>query len=147
MNTTRQRAGRNRLIAGREGAAAVEFALTAPILFLFLFAAIEFGRYNMIRQTANDAAFEAARSCIVPGATAANGQSAGLSVLNVVGLKGCTVSINPTTITSSTTTVTATVTVPITSNLWTASVFCKTSSITTNCTLTCDWVDSAAVNQ
>lgn len=143
MNTTRQRAGRNRSIASREGATAVEFALTAPILILFLFAALEFGRYNMIQQTANNAAFEAARTCIVPGATASNGQTAGQNILNAVGIKGGTVTISPATITTATTTVTATVTIPVTSNLWTAPVFCKSTSTTKSCTLTCDWVDSA----
>ena len=39
--------------------------------------------------------------------------------------------------------VTATVTVRVTSNLWTAALFCKSTSITKACTLTCDRVDSA----
>jgi Flp pilus assembly protein TadG len=143
MHAVEYRASRSRSAVNRDGATAVEFAITAPILFLFLFAALEFGRYNMIQQTANNAAFEAARACIVPGAAASNGQTAGLNVLKAVGLKGGTVSINPATITNTTTQVTATVTIPVTSNLWTAPVFCKSSSTTKICTLTCDWVDSA----
>ncbi len=143
MDITRQRAGRSRCVVSRDGAAAVEFALTAPILFLFLFASLEFGRYNMIQQTASNAAFEAARACIVPGATASNGQTAGQNVLNSVGIKGATVTISPATITISTTTVTATVTIPVTSNLWTAPVFCKSTSISKSYTLTCEWTDSA----
>jgi Flp pilus assembly protein TadG len=143
MNTTRQRAGRKRRIAGRDGVAAIEVALTAPVLLLFLFAALEFGRYNMIQQIANNAAFEAARACIVPGATASNGQTAGQNILTAVGIKGGTVTISPATITITTTTITATVTVPIASNLWTNSLFCKSTSTTKSCTLTCDWIDSA----
>ncbi len=128
--------------ADRKGAAAVEFALTAPILFLFLFAALEFGRYNMLQQTANNAAFEAARQCILPGAAAADGQTAGLNVLSAARIAGGAVAISPSTITTTTTKVTATVTVPVTRNLWTAAAFCKSTSITKSCTLTCDWVDS-----
>ncbi len=143
MNTTRQGAGRKRWMAGRNGAAAVEFALTVPILTLFLFAALEFGRYNMLQQTAGNAAFEAARACIVPGATASNGQTAGQNILTAVGISGGTVSISPATITTTTTTVTATVTVPITSNLWLTPLFCKSTSTSKTCTLTCDWIDSA----
>ena len=143
MDAVRSRFAQKRPLANRDGAAVVEFAITAPILFLFLFAALEFGRYNMILQTANNAAFEAARACVVPGAAAADGQTAGSNVLTAVGLNGGSVTINPATITNTTSQVTATVTVPVTSNLWTAPVFCKSSSVTKSCTLTCDWVDSA----
>jgi len=58
MFVRRTRRDRNRRGPNRRcGVAAVEFALTAPILFLFLFAALELGRMNMIRQTANNAAY------------------------------------------------------------------------------------------
>ena len=55
----------------RQGAAVIEMALTLPVLFLLLFACYEFGRANMIRHTAQGAAYEAARVAIVPGATRA----------------------------------------------------------------------------
>lgn len=129
--------------AERKGTAAVEFALTAPILFLFLFAALEFGRYNMIQQAANNAAFESARQCILPGATASDGQNVGLGVLSAIGVNGGTVTINPSTITNTTPQVTATVDVPVTANLWTAPLFFQGGSVTKSCTLTCDWADSA----
>ena len=51
----------------RRGATAVEFAITAPIFFLFLLASFEFGWLNVIRHTADNAAYEAAR---VPRAVA-----------------------------------------------------------------------------
>jgi Flp pilus assembly protein TadG len=110
--------GLRRQRASRRGTAAVEFALTVPILLLFLFAALAFGRYNMIQQTVNNAAFEAARHCIVPNALASDGQNAGLKVLAAGFVTGGAVTINPNTITNSTTQVTATVTAPISSNLW-----------------------------
>ena len=68
MKFARQQPDRVRRHAGRRGATTVEFAMTAPVLFLFLFAAMEFSRYNMVSQTATNAAFEGARQCIVPGA-------------------------------------------------------------------------------
>ena len=61
MSALRRRTNRIRRFPGRRGAAAVEFAMTVPILFMLLFAALELGRMNMIRQTANNAAYEAAR--------------------------------------------------------------------------------------
>ena len=81
MNIVRRQTGRSRFAARRNGVATVEFALTASILFMFLFAALEFGRYNMILQTANNAAFDAARACIVPGAAVSDGQTAGRTTL------------------------------------------------------------------
>jgi Flp pilus assembly protein TadG len=136
------RSGRGRRGSRRKGAVAVEFAFTAPLVFLFLFAALEFGRYNMIVQTATNAAFEAARHCIVPGAAASDGQTAGMGVLNAVGIKSATVTMNPTTITSATQQVTATVQIPVGSNLWLAPLFVQTGTLSRSCTLTCDWVDS-----
>jgi hypothetical protein len=102
----------------------------------------------MIQQTVNNAAFAAARTCIVPGATAANGQTTGLKVLNEAFVKGGSVTINPNPITSTTTQVTATVTAPISSNLWVTQVpgissiiFSGTASKTF--TMTVDLVDSS----
>jgi len=53
----------------RRGAAAVEFALTVPLVFLFFMASIEFGRVYMIRQTLENAVYEAARRGLVPATT------------------------------------------------------------------------------
>lgn len=45
----------------RRGAITVEFALTAPLLFLFLFAILEFGRAQMIQHTLDNAVYEGVR--------------------------------------------------------------------------------------
>ncbi len=42
----------------RKGVVAVEFALTAPVLFLVFFAMIEFARFNMIRHGIDSAVYE-----------------------------------------------------------------------------------------
>jgi Flp pilus assembly protein TadG len=143
MNVTRHQSNRGRFHADRNGAVTVEFALTAGILFLFLFAALEFSRYNMIQQTANNAAFEAARQCILPGAAADDGRTAGLGVLTAAQITGGAVAINPSTLTTTTSTVTATVTVPVASNLWVTPMFTGKGTVTKSCTLTTDWIDSA----
>ena len=44
----------------------VEFAIVAPIFFLFLMAAFEFGWLNVLRHTADNAAYEAARTRSCP---------------------------------------------------------------------------------
>ncbi|MBX3440075.1 MAG: pilus assembly protein, partial [Planctomycetaceae bacterium] len=54
----------------RGGATTVELAIVLPVLFLFVFSAIEFSRLNMLRHLASVAAYEGARQGIVLGATA-----------------------------------------------------------------------------
>jgi hypothetical protein len=117
---------------------------------MFLFAGLEFGRYNMILQSTSNAAFDAARACIVPGAATSDGVTAGLKTLSASGIAGGAVTISPmtgttvtATIDSTTTSITATVTVPVTRNLWTSAVFLKKPTVTKTCTLASDWVNSA----
>ena len=111
----RNNAGR-RCPQGRRGAVAVEFAITAPIFFLFLLASFEFGWLNVMRHTADNAAYEAARTVVVPGATAAEATAKATSILNVVGARGAKISIAPANITTSTTQVTVAVDIPMSSN-------------------------------
>src|SRR5262245_32680471 len=116
LSTPRQFLGSNRRRDPRTGAVAVEFAITAPIFLLFLLAAFEFGWLNVMRHTADNAAYEAARTAIVPGATAAEALAKANSILNVVGARGVTVNITPTTITNSTASVTVAVDLPMSNN-------------------------------
>jgi Flp pilus assembly protein TadG len=98
------------------GAAAVEFAITAPVFFLFLLAAFEFGWLNVLRHTADNAAYEAARAAMVPGATAADATAKATGLLKIVGARGATVTITPTTLTTSTDEVTVAIDVPMSKN-------------------------------
>jgi Flp pilus assembly protein TadG len=100
----------------RRGATAVEFALTAPIFFLFLLAAFEFGWMNVIRHTADNAAYEAARAAMVPGATAAEAKAKANSLLGIVGTRAATVTITPASITPTTDKVTVAIDVPMNKN-------------------------------
>ena len=54
---------------GRTGAAAVEFAMVAPLFFLMLFGIIEFGRGMMVQQVIIQASREGAREASLPEAT------------------------------------------------------------------------------
>jgi Flp pilus assembly protein TadG len=56
--------------SGSAGSAAVEFALVAPLLFLLLFAAVEFGRAWWAKSSLQYAAERAARYAVVCGAGA-----------------------------------------------------------------------------
>jgi Flp pilus assembly protein TadG len=100
----------------RGGATIVEFALVLPLFFLFLFASFEFGWANVLRHTADNAAYEGARCAMVPGGTAAEAIAKANSVLNAIGARNAKVTVNPSTITSSTTAITVTVDVPLKDN-------------------------------
>lgn len=63
--TATNRSGRRQ----RRGVAAVEFALTVPVMLLLFFACLDFVRYNLLRNVITNAAYEGARTAIVPGNT------------------------------------------------------------------------------
>ena len=79
----------------RTGAVAVEMAVTLPLLFLIVFASIEFSRMNVIRHTASNAAYEAARRAIVPGSTATDAEDVARSLMASCGARGVNVSVIP----------------------------------------------------
>ena len=53
----------------RRGAAAVEFAVVAPIFLLLVFGMIEYGRMVMVQQVLTNASREGARCAVLDGAT------------------------------------------------------------------------------
>ncbi|MEZ6096518.1 MAG: pilus assembly protein [Pirellulaceae bacterium] len=53
----------------RSGTTSVEFAFVAPVLFLIIFASIEISRMVLLRNMAQDAAYDAARYAMVEGST------------------------------------------------------------------------------
>ena len=100
----------------RRGAAAVETALTAPLLFLLFFAGIEFSRANMVRNVAENAALEGARTGILPGATAQQCIDIANAELLRMNVKGAQVAVDPSVITHTTPHVTVVVSIPLAQN-------------------------------
>ena len=111
-NSLRRRSSKR----SRRGAVVVEFALTVPVFLLFLLASFEFGWMNVMRHTADNAAYEAARAAIIPGATAAEAVAKANRILNVVRVKGASVTVTPATITNDTDQVTVAINIPMSSN-------------------------------
>jgi Flp pilus assembly protein TadG len=120
----------------RAGALTVEMAFALPILLLIVFSAVDFARLNMLRNSAENAAYEAARRAIVPGATATQASDAAKKVLKAVGASNCTVTITPATLTEDTTQVTVKVEIPLKNNAWLASAAKTTKVLTKSCTMT-----------
>ncbi len=122
-------------IRPKQGAVAVEMALTLPILFLLLFAIFEVGRANMIRHATEAAAYEGARVGIVAGSTPAEMRTAAERILTTVGVDDFQITVTPNPIVSDTREVTVDIKVPLDQNM-TAARFVNGLEFTGHCTLT-----------
>jgi Flp pilus assembly protein TadG len=128
----------------RRGAVVVEFALTAGLLFLFVFTAIEFMRVNTIVNSTENAAYEGARAGIVPGATSADAIAAAQSMIGAIGVRGATVLIEPETLKSDTPEITVTIHVPLDSNSFIAPRFFLGKTLIKACTLSRETADGGS---
>ena len=81
--------------SSRRGAAAVEFALVAPLIFLFLFAIIEFGRGLMVVHALESAAREGCRVAVRWDGTLAEVQTTVDARLQTFGVSSHTITIDP----------------------------------------------------
>ncbi|WP_083904724.1 TadE/TadG family type IV pilus assembly protein [Rhodopirellula sp. SWK7] len=79
----------------RVAATLVEFALVCNVLIVTIFTCMEFARMNMARNLAQDAAYFAARTAIVPGATAAEAEAEGERIMSSIFSSGYTVTCSP----------------------------------------------------
>ncbi|MBN1908246.1 MAG: pilus assembly protein [Pirellulales bacterium] len=77
----------------RRGAAAVEFAIVAPVFFLMILGMIELGRGVMVQQVITNASREGARLAVLPGTTTADVEERVDGVLEAAGINGATIEI------------------------------------------------------
>lgn len=113
----------------------MEFAVVAPIFFMLVMAAFEFARINVIRHTADNAAYEAARHAMVPGATAAEAVAEAQRILRIVGTRGARVAVSPATLGPAVDQISVTVDVPLDQNGWITPRFSRSSTIRATSTL------------
>ncbi|QDU58600.1 TadE/TadG family type IV pilus assembly protein [Aeoliella mucimassa] len=128
--------------SNRRGAVIVEFAICAPIFFMVIFALIEFSWLNVIRHTADNAAYEASRTAMVPGATADEAVAEAQRIMSAVGTRGATISVDPKVVTSDTSEVTVRVQVPVDNNLLLLPTFSRGRTIDTRATLRTERVET-----
>ncbi|QDT04658.1 TadE-like protein [Rubripirellula lacrimiformis] len=119
----------------RTGATAVEFALVAPLLFLFFFAAMEFVRVAMIRHTADNAVYEGCRMGIIPGATNGEVRAETLRIMNTMGVNSVGLTVTPGAINSATEEVTVRLEIPLDSNSFVPNQFVAGRTIVRELTL------------
>jgi hypothetical protein len=102
----------------RRGVAVVEFALTFPLLIILVVGLIEFSRLSTMRHAADNAAYEAARHVIVPGANVSEAIAQANDLLARSGVRQGTIEVNPAVINEDTKFVTVQVSVPLMGNSW-----------------------------
>jgi Flp pilus assembly protein TadG len=86
---------RNR-VRNRRGSTAVEFALVAIPLFMFVFASIEFGRAMLGLQSMEESARAGCRAAVVEGATTEEVEAEVARILRASGIAKYNVAIEPT---------------------------------------------------
>lgn len=79
----------------RQGAAAVEFAVVAPLFFLLLFGMVEIGRAIMVQQVLTNASREGARLGVLDGTTTAEVTTAVNTYLQNAAVGVATVTVSP----------------------------------------------------
>ena len=104
----------------RRGAAAVEFAVVSPVLFLLIFGMIEYGRMVMVQQVITNAAREGARKGVLDGTTNSDVTTVVSNYLTSASISGATTTVTPTNPSNATYggTVTVTVSVPYSKVSW-----------------------------
>ena len=81
----------------RRAAAAVEFALVAPVFFLLILGMVEYGRMVMVQQVITNASREGARRAVLDGATTAEVQQLARDYMTSAQISpaGATVTVAP----------------------------------------------------
>jgi Flp pilus assembly protein TadG len=77
----------------RAGATAVEFAVVAPALFLFILGLVEIGRACMVTELLTEAARRACRQGVIEGTSSSNIQQTAVNFLSSVGISSESVNV------------------------------------------------------
>jgi Flp pilus assembly protein TadG len=104
----------------RRGAAAVEFAVIAPLLVAIVLGLVEFGRAIMVEQTLVSSARESCRVAVLAGTTKQDVIDRATASLNAAGISTFTITMNPDPPSSASegTPVTVTIKVPFNNVTW-----------------------------
>ena len=122
----------------RRGAAIVEFAIVLPTVLLIFAGMIEISRVLLLQHSADTAAYEGARSGMVPGATSDEASKAAQLLLLAAGLRSTSITVTPTVITEDTPIITVRVEVPIAQNAWISPHWFKNSMVISEISLFCE---------
>ena len=113
----------------------VEFSVVLPVFLMIVFAGFEFSRICLVRNAAHNAAYQAARRVMVPGATVADANAEASRLLSVFGVSTFTLTVNPNPITLAANRVTVSVDIPADQCGWIAPMFTTSRMIHAGSTL------------
>ena len=125
----------------RRGVTSVEFAMCAPILFLFFFAQLEFTRANMLRNALRTSCYEGCREGIIVGSTKDDIEAAATRNLKAIGFRKYDITVSPAVITDNTRDITVTISAPIAENSWCPPFFLRGVTIDNSMTMERELVD------
>lgn len=128
----------------RKGTTLVEFALVAPIFFTLVFAGIEFSVIGTIRSTSHNAAYEAARKLVIPGAVAQDGIDEAKRILAIVGVDTLTVTTTPAVIDDTTREIKVDIAIPYAQNAVFTPWFVGNVTLQSECTLKTERYDATS---
>lgn len=113
----------------------VEFSLVVPVFLLILFAGFEFSRICLVRNAAHNAAYQATRRVMVPGATVADANAEATRLLSIFGVNSFTLTVTPTPITRESDRVTVSIAIPASQCGWITPRFTNSLTIRAGSTL------------
>lgn len=119
----------------RRGATVVEFALTAPLLFMLLMASLELGHANMVFHATEAACYEGARTGIIPGSTAEECIAAAQQVLDISKIRAATIRVTPADLRVGSDSIVVSIEVPYQQNTIVTPAFTKGLTIQRRCEL------------
>lgn len=122
----------------RQGATLVEFALTFPIILFTVFGFVEFCAAFLHQNTADTAAYEAARAVMVPGATASEAITTAQTLLARARVTESTIIVTPNVINEDTSLVSVEVQIPMDGNNWGPGAWFLGGTVRSNVTLLCE---------
>lgn len=118
----------------RRGVITVEFCLVAPIIFMLFLGALEITSVNIIRQSASNTAYEAARKLVVPGGTAADAEQEAADMLRILNVdNGAEITVD-----EEVEEVRVTIRIPADQNSWGLTRFVGGLIVTESCVLSRD---------
>lgn len=119
----------------RRGVSMAEFSVVLPLFLMIVFAGFEFSRICLVRNAAHNAAYQAARRVMVPGATVADANAEASRLLNVFGVNTFTLVVNPNPITLATNRITVSIDIPANQCGWITPMFTNSLMIRAGSTL------------
>lgn len=119
----------------RRGATVAEMALVLPVFVLILFAMFEFTRMAVLRNTADNAAYEGARIAMVTGGTAQEAIAEANRILNIVRTNSAQITVTPAVLTDETESITVEIDIPMDANGWIVPKFTAGQVLSSTCTL------------